>query len=201
MRRNSDRSRVPSVSSGRVENSTFAATQRTETGIPKTRLTPSSRIGRRRSATSLKKLWASGKPRVTTAPSTPTGRQATISGLAEGLLLITSTISAQRSRRSWRVGPVRLLDAGGAAAGVGGPDGDDSAARAGGGVKWAGRAAGGACAGAGTPRSHAGLGGATAWAGIGLGGASTGWDGGGGGGAAGGGGGAGGGGAEAPPPP
>src|SRR5664280_2872013 len=118
MRRNSDRSRVPSVSSGRVENSTFAATQRTETGIPKTRLTPSSRIGRRRSATSLKKLWASGKPRVTTAPSTLTGRQATIRGLAEGLLLMTSTISAQRSRRSWRVGPGRVLGAGDPAAGT-----------------------------------------------------------------------------------
>src|SRR5450759_5222761 len=158
MRRNSDRSRAPSVSSGRAENSTVAATQQTETGIPKTRLTPSSRMGRRRSATSLKKLWASGKPRVTTAPSTPTGRQATISGLAEGLLLMTSTISAQRSRRSWRVGPVRLLDAGDAAGGVGGPDGDDLAAGAGGGVNWAGRAAGRTCAGAGAPRSTAGLG-------------------------------------------
>src|ERR1035437_966354 len=169
MRRNSDRSRVPSVSSGRVENSTFAATQRTETGIPKTRLTPSSRIGRRRSATSLKKLWASGKPRVTTAPSTPTGRQATISGLAEGLLLMTSTISAQRSRRSWRVGPARVLDAGdaGADAGTGGANDEGGAADAGGGPNLAGGTDGRTCAWAGAAGPAVGLGADTAWATIG----------------------------------
>src|SRR5450830_432643 len=158
MRRNSDRSRVPSVSSGRAENSTFAATQRTETGIPKTRLTPSSRMGRRRSATSLKKLWASGKPRVTTAPSTPTGRQARISGLVGGLLLITSTISAQRSRRSWRVGPTRVLDAGDAGT-------DDGI----GGRTWAA---------AGALGSVAALGAVTVGTGIGAAGRCTGWNGG-----------------------
>src|ERR1700690_1684574 len=80
--------------------------------MPSTRPTPSSRIARRRSATSLKKDWASGNPSVTTAPSTLTGLQARIKGLVGGLLLTSSTISGQRSSRSWRVGPVRALGAG-----------------------------------------------------------------------------------------
>src|ERR1035437_9065558 len=152
MRRNSVRRRVLSGSSGSGETSTFAATQRTDTGMPRTRLTPSSRIVRRRSATSLKKDCASGNPRVTTAPSTPTGRQARMSGFVGALLLITSTILAQRSNSNWRVGPVRVGPGGGAggeALGFGRAAALElGAERAGSGVDDAADSAGGAdCAG------------------------------------------------------
>ncbi len=48
---------------------------------------PASIPARLRSAISRRKSFSSGKPRVTTLPSTPIGRQASISGLSGGLLL------------------------------------------------------------------------------------------------------------------
>ena len=61
---------------------------------------PASIAGRRRSAASLRNACSSGKPRVTIAPSTATGRQATISGLVGGCALSWATIAGQAAR-SW----------------------------------------------------------------------------------------------------
>ena len=52
--------------------------------------------GRRRSAASLRNAWSSGKPRVTTTPSTATGRHATMSGFVGGFMLSAATIAGQR---------------------------------------------------------------------------------------------------------
>src|SRR5450759_2892828 len=94
---------VPSESAGGVTSiSTLVATHRTATGRPRTRESPSSRVGRRRSATSRRKSWHSGNPSVTTAPSTASGRHASMRGFVGGWRLISATTSGHRRRSSTR---------------------------------------------------------------------------------------------------
>jgi len=61
---------------------------------------PASMPGRRRSAWSLRKACSSGKPSVTIAPSTATGRELTISGFVGGWALSCSTIAGQAASSS-----------------------------------------------------------------------------------------------------
>ena len=68
--------------------------QRTPTSCPRYAPMHSSSSGRRRSATSLRNPCSSGKPRVTTLPSTPIGRQAVISGFTARLrsVIVVTTV-------------------------------------------------------------------------------------------------------------
>src|SRR5664280_3341211 len=93
----------PSGSAGGATSiSTLGALQRTAMGRPNTRERPSSRVGRRRSATSRRKSWLSGNPSVTVAPSTAIGRHASIRGFVGGWRLIRATTSGHRRRSSTR---------------------------------------------------------------------------------------------------
>ncbi len=67
-------------------------------GRPITAEMPASMAGRRRSAASLRNACSSGKPRVTIAPSTATGRQATMSGFVGGCALSCATMAGQAAR-------------------------------------------------------------------------------------------------------
>src|SRR6185503_16910701 len=97
-------------------SSRFVATQRTLTARPRTRPMPSSSIDRRRSRRSFRNALSSGNPRVTSGPSTVTGRHSTISGLIGGLWLSSATISGHLARR--RSTPPSAGVVGAAAAGV-----------------------------------------------------------------------------------